>query len=66
MIDGWGDVTWSLILHGPPGTGKTTMVESLALTCNVPLVEVTPSDIVVAGVDKVEHRARSASRRSPC
>jgi hypothetical protein len=55
----WGDVTWSLILYGPPGTGKTTLVESLAKSCNVPILDVTPSDIVVAGVDKVERRTRA-------
>lgn len=55
----WGDISWSLILYGPPGTGKSTLVESLAKTCSVPLVDVTPSDIVVGGVDKVERRARA-------
>lgn len=51
--------TFSLVLHGPPGTGKTTLVESLAKTCDVPLVEVTPSDIVVGGAEKMEARARA-------
>ncbi|MEA2326341.1 MAG: hypothetical protein QOE68_1300 [Thermoanaerobaculia bacterium] len=55
----WGERTWSLILYGPPGTGKTTLAQALAKSCNVPFVEVTPSDIVIAGVDKVEHRARA-------
>ncbi len=49
----------SAILHGPPGTGKTTLVEALAKSANVPLVEVTPSDIVLAGVEKIEGRARA-------
>jgi hypothetical protein len=49
----------SLVLHGPAGTGKTTLPESLALTCGVPLVEVTPSDIVVAGAEAIERRART-------
>lgn len=60
VADGrWGDVTWSLILYGPPGTGKTTLAESLAKSCKVPFIEVTPSDIVVAGVDYVERRTRA-------
>ena len=49
---------FSLILYGPPGTGKTTMVEALAGTAGVPLVEVTPSDILVGGVEGMERRAR--------
>lgn len=49
----------SLILYGPPGTGKTTLVESLAKTCRTVLVEVTPSDIMAAGVDSLERRARA-------
>jgi hypothetical protein len=49
----------SLVLHGPGGTGKTKLIESLAHTCRVPLVEVTPSDLVKGGEDNVEGRARA-------
>jgi nucleoside 2-deoxyribosyltransferase len=49
---------FSLILFGPPGTGKTTLVEAVANTAGVPLVEVTPSDILVGGAEGVERRAR--------
>ncbi len=52
------DKLHSAILYGPPGTGKTTLIEALAKTANVPLVEVTPSDILLAGEEKVETRAR--------
>jgi hypothetical protein len=52
----------SLILHGPPGTGKTTMVEALASSAGVPLVEVTPSDLVISGEQGVESCARSVMR----
>ncbi|MGZ8710125.1 MAG: ATP-binding protein, partial [Thermoanaerobaculia bacterium] len=53
---------YSVVFHGPPGTGKTTLLEALAASSEVPLVEVTPSDIVVHGTDAVEKRARAVLR----
>jgi hypothetical protein len=50
---------FSMILHGPPGTGKTTLVEAVAKSAQVPLVEVTPSDILVGGTEGVERRTRN-------
>jgi nucleoside 2-deoxyribosyltransferase len=49
---------YSSILFGPPGTGKTTLVEAVANTAGVPLVEITPSDILVGGAEGIERRAR--------
>ena len=52
------DRLFSLILYGPPGTGKSTLVEAVAKSAGVPLVEITPSDILVGGVEGVERRTR--------
>lgn len=49
----------SAVFYGPPGTGKTTLLEALAKAAAVPLVEVTPSDIVVGGTESAEGRART-------
>jgi hypothetical protein len=50
---------FSMVLYGPPGTGKTTVAEALAKSANVPLVEVTPSDILIGGEENVERRAKA-------
>lgn len=47
------------ILHGPPGTGKTTFVEALARSSDAPLIEITPSDILLGGEAEIETRART-------
>jgi hypothetical protein len=53
-----GDPRFSLILYGPPGTGKTTLAEATAKSADVPLVEITPSDILIGGAEQIEGRTR--------
>jgi len=40
----WKDVDPACLLHGPPGTGKTTFAKALAASCGVPLVATSYSD----------------------
>ena len=49
--------SFSAIFYGPPGTGKTTLAESLALSSKVPLVKLSPSDLILQGHDFIEGRA---------
>jgi hypothetical protein len=58
----YSDRLYSAVLHGPPGTGKTTLMEALAASARVRLVEVTPSDIVMGGAEAVERRADAVLR----
>ena len=62
LKDQYAERLYSTVLHGPPGTGKTTLIEALAATAEVPLIEVTPGDIVVDGEDRMEARARAVLR----
>lgn len=50
---------FSAIFHGPPGTGKTTLVEALALSSGSPLIRLSTSDLVVQGPAAIEGQART-------
>jgi hypothetical protein len=49
---------FSVVLHGPPGTMKTTFFEALAKAAEVPFVEITPSDILQGGLEQMEQRSK--------
>jgi hypothetical protein len=55
----YADPVFSNVLHGPPGTGKTTLLEALAKSSGAPLVEMSPSDIAMKGEQAIEARARA-------
>ena len=48
----------SLLLHGPPGTAKTTVAQAVASRLGWPLVYLTPSDFLYHGEQMVEAAAR--------
>ncbi len=50
--------TFSAIFYGSPGTGKTTLAESLALSSKAPLIKLSPSDLILQGQELIEGRAR--------
>lgn len=47
----------SALLYGPPGTSKTTLIESIAGTLGWPFVEISPAAFLDQGVDMVSARA---------
>lgn len=49
-----------LLLHGPPGTGKTAFAHALAKAQNIPLVLKTPSDILSRYVGETESKLSDA------
>lgn len=47
----------ALLVDGPPGTGKTTLVSKLAEELGWPLLTLTPADFLVDGLEGIERRA---------
>lgn len=48
---------FSTIYYGPPRTGKTTLAEALALSARVPVLRLSPGDLILQGQELIEGRA---------
>jgi ATPase family associated with various cellular activities (AAA) len=52
------ETKYSMLIHGPQGTGKSWLAKSLASRLHRPLVRITPSDFIVGGPSEVEAHAK--------
>lgn len=62
FVTGWAagkPRKFSMLLFGPPGTGKSSLAENLAEVLEAPLVTVTVSDFLGGGGANVEARAKA-------
>lgn len=58
-----GESTQSaMVLHGPPGTSKSTLAQAIATELSWQLVTITPSDFVKGGIEQSEAAARNLFR----
>jgi SpoVK/Ycf46/Vps4 family AAA+-type ATPase len=62
FLQGWFDNTpkyFSMLLFGPPGTGKTTVAENIADALQFPMITITVSDFLASGGAQLEARAKA-------
>lgn len=49
---------WSMLMSGPPGTGKSALAERISAALGVPFITVTVSDFLAEGEARMENRAK--------
>jgi adenylate kinase family enzyme len=52
----------AMVLHGPPGTSKSTLAQAIATELSWQMVTITPSDFVKGGIEQSEAAARNLFR----
>jgi SpoVK/Ycf46/Vps4 family AAA+-type ATPase len=54
----WDSQVSAVLLFGPPGTAKSTLVKSLAQRLEWQFIELSPSDFVERGIESIEQRSQ--------
>ncbi|XP_067633735.1 nuclear valosin-containing protein-like [Eurosta solidaginis] len=54
-----------LLLHGPPGSGKTLLAHAIAGQLNLPLIDVAATELIAGVSDESEERIREVFEQAP-
>jgi adenylate kinase family enzyme len=58
VTEDWDQEVSSVLLFGPPGTAKSTIVQSLAQKLHWHFLEISPSEFIIDGLEKIEQNAK--------